>query len=347
MQNPQVIHIYIRTKDIKEDYFMISTYQGSGFHQALIQYANLNKVAVQSGDSSSKAKGKVSKIAWMLGLILIAIVGVISFVPNDMPQGNNIVDEPRFLDTIPAIDYTLGDVLTNEPVIEGDRVKLISNFIEVDFSSADYDANKNISIKEAAFNVPTYTMYSLWDNQPITMESLLKVDVDIGTPTGALSKMALVKIPIQEYKDQGYDVNNLLIMASYDDKTWTHLPYTIEGEFVIVETQHFSLITVLGAVAAGGFVYYESESILPNLMHPDGPFISYKAGIKGRGYYLSWSTKLKGLDKNGFKDTKLYKSEVTKLCKLYGIEAPLQAVFFDSENYKHFQKKWISYFICT
>ncbi len=134
VQNPQVIHIYIRTKDIKEDYFMISTYQGSGFHQALIQYANLNKVAVQSGDSSSKAKGKVSKIAWMLGLILIAIVGVISFVPNDMPQGNNIVDEPRFLDTIPAIDYTLGDVLTNEPVIEGDRVKLISNFIEVDLA---------------------------------------------------------------------------------------------------------------------------------------------------------------------------------------------------------------------
>ncbi len=95
----------------------------------------------------------------------------------------------------------------------------------------------------------------------------------------------------------------------------------------------------MGAVAAGGFVYYESESILPNLMHPDGPFISYKAGIKGRGYYLSWSTKLKGLDKNGFKDTKLYKSEVTKLCKLYGIEAPLQAVFFDSENYKTFSKE--------
>ncbi len=72
-------------------------------------------------------------------------------------------------------------------------------------------------------------MYSLWDNQPITMESLLKVDVDIGTPTGALSKMALVKIPIQEYKDQGYDVNNLLIMASYDDKPGLTYPILLKA----------------------------------------------------------------------------------------------------------------------
>lgn len=178
------------------------------------------------------------------------------------------------------------------------------------FPAGGVKAPLAVRIYAAETSAPPVTIRPLGEPEAAAMKTLCAWDVDLGGEKGLLPKPVDVTIDLKRFQRADGKVPLLAPAETLDGKTWSFVPYRVDGTKLVFQTRHFSpkilgahpgYWVALGALAAGYVIYYRADE-LPSICNADAPFVSSGA-YSGNKFEICWSVKMPGGDpKTGLKD---------------------------------------------